>query len=304
MMQSFPIRGALALGFAAAGLYGAPQAAMAASSFAYVSETGDVIGDGKRGSYTDANAQFQLRGTAYEATLDISTGDKVWTVRLAPPPGERLRPGRYYLAEHFRERTGRAAGAYVSTDRSYCTYAWSTVQIRQIAFDSNGAIKGLEAVVQQRCDHDVMPLLTVAMSHNVAPLSFKFKRTFSDPVRNVDLGYAGDTSLFALNGTDSLLSYEVDGRQNRWRLKLTPPTGKRLLKGTYALASVASANALGLDMYSRSGHHAFLCEGMSGTLQIKDVRYSSAGAATALWADFEYRCADGDAVRGVIRHKL
>jgi len=46
------------------------------------------------------------------------------------------------------------------------------------------------------------------------------------------------------------------------------------------------------------------CEGLSGTLQIEDVRYSGVGAPTALWAQFEYRCSDNDVVRGVIRHKL
>lgn len=303
MMQSFPIRGALALGVAAGGLYGAPQTAMAASSFAYVSEAGDPVGGGQRASHTDANAQFRLYGTAEAATLEVSTGDKLWRVRLAPPPGERLRQGRYYLAEHVDTRTGRAAGVSVSSYGSGCTYAWGTVQIQQIAFDDIGTIKGLEAVVQQRCDHDDMPLLTVAMRHGVPPLSFKIKATSGSPNwPGFDLGYAGDMSVFSLGGTDTLISYTVAGRQNRWQLQLAPPTGKRLVKGTYALAPRASANALGLEMTSRQ-YGIGACEGLSGTLQINDVRYTG-GAATALWAQFEYRCSDNDVVRGVIRHKL
>lgn len=301
MMQSTTVSGAIAL--ALAGLVAAPQALAASASFAYISEAGDMVGGGQRGSYTDANAQFQLQGSASAATFSVVAGAKKWLLRLAPPPGERLRPGRYYLAEHVGSRTGRSAGLDVASDLHSCTYVWGTVNVQQVAFDSNGMLTGLEAVAQQRCDHGDTPLLTVSMRYNLPPLSFKVKAISASPQwPGFDLGYAGDTTLFALSGTDTLLDYVASGRQNRWEMQLTPPTGKRLLKGTYAVAPQASAAAMGLRLTSRH-YHACAGDPFSGSVQIKDVRYTN-GVASRLSAEFELRCSDNDVLRGTIRHKL
>ena len=65
-------------------------------SFTYVSQSGDYIGQGKSGSYSDPST-FSLSGGAHSINVHIYTGDVLdsWDIRFAAPPGQQLTTGVY-----------------------------------------------------------------------------------------------------------------------------------------------------------------------------------------------------------------
>ena len=88
-----------------AALVAAPLAAVATASpanaattgvtsFSYVSQSGDYIGQGRSGTLSDPS-QFRISGTAGLVTVGIDTGSEWWSVGLAAPRGQQLTTGTY-----------------------------------------------------------------------------------------------------------------------------------------------------------------------------------------------------------------
>lgn len=291
--------GALAL--AVAGLTAAP-AALAETSYSFVSETGDYIGQGQTRSYTAASAQIAVSGTGQDLSMSVRAGNDDWRIQLAAPRGQTFQAGRYYFAERASFRSGRSPGIDIGGNGRGCNETWGSVYIRQIEYAAGGAIAALDATALQRCGNETAPLLSAQLRYNAQPLSLALDSDVGDYVgRGIRKEYAGDTSTFAVSGSDSYLIYSASGQRDSWMAILRPPSGQTLQPGTYPITRFGDGGTFGFDF----GGNGRGCNRVSGTVQIKAVDVDAATRmVTGLSADFEQHCEAGStALRGSIRYK-
>lgn len=291
--------GALAL--AVAGLAAAP-AALAETSYSFVSETGDYIGQGQTRSYTGADSAISVSGDSQLLTMSVRRGSDNWYVELSAARGQRLQPGRYYLAERSSFRTGRSPGIDIGGNGRGCNRVWGSVYIQQIEFGANDAVTALEATGQQRCERDNAPLLTAKLRYNVQPMALTLDSDAGDYIgQGLRKDYAGDTSTFAMSGNDSYFIYSASGQRDTWMAILRPPTGQALRPGTFPITRFGDANSFGFD-FSGSGRG---CNRVAGSVTINAVDVDPVTRMVAgLSADFVQNCEAGStALRGSIRYK-
>lgn len=291
--------GALAL--AVAGLSAAP-AALAETSYSFVSETGDYIGQGQTRGYTAANAQIAVSGNGQDLSMSVRAGNEDWRIQLAAPRGQTFQAGRYYLAERAAFRTGRSPGIDIGGNGRGCNEAWGSVYIRQIKYAAGSAIAALDATALQRCGGETAPLLTAQLRYNVQPLSLALDSEVGDYIgRGLRKDYAGDTSTFAVSGSDSYLIYTASGQRDSWMAILRPPSGQTLQPGSWPITRFGDGGTFGFDF----GGNGRGCNRVSGTVQVHAVDVDPATRmVTGLSADFEQRCEAGaTALRGSIRYK-
>ena len=131
---------------------GRADAAETITDYRYTSEPGDYIGSGGRGAFTSANSTISISGTNAYLTVNITNGNERWSVDLAAPRGEKLRPGKHYDAERAAFRTGLAPGLDVSGNGRGCNEVWGQFSIRQNSADSTGKVTMLEATFIQHCE--------------------------------------------------------------------------------------------------------------------------------------------------------
>lgn len=279
---------------------GRADAAETITDYRYTSEPGDYIGSGGRGAFTSANSTISISGTNAYLTVNITNGNERWSVDLAAPRGEKLRPGKHYDAERAAFRTGLAPGLDVSGNGRGCNEVWGQFSIRQISADSTGKVTMLEATFIQHCESARAPALKGTVRFNARPLTYSFTSDAGDWIGGgISKQYFGDTTTFSLQGDDTSVSYSVSGRRDDWNIDIRPPTGQRLQPGTYDTARFAGTSVAGLDV-SGNGRG---CNASRGRLTIRTITFNTQGTITSLNASFIQRC-DGDsaALRGTIRH--
>jgi len=290
-----------ALALAVAGLAAAP-AALAETSYSFVSETGDYIGQGQTRAYASADSTIAVSGNAQALQMSVSKGSDNWSIELSAPRGQRLQPGRYYFGERSSFRTGRSPGLDIGGNGRGCNRVWGSVYIQQIEYGANDAIAVLEATALQRCERDNAPQLSAKLRYNAQPLSLSLDSDAGDYVgQGVRKDYAGDTSTFAVSGNDSYFIYTASGQRDSWMAILRPPSGQTLRPGTYPITRFGDAGTFGFDF----GGNGRGCNRVSGTVTINAVDVDPATRlVTGLSADFEQRCEAGStALRGGIRYK-
>lgn len=209
---------------------GAPAAV---TSYAYTSAAGDFIGQGAQNTYKAPAAAIGVEGTGAGVTASITSGGENWTVQLAAPRGDVLRPGVYQGVEEAPTRTGRAPGLYVFGDGRACDRVYGRFSVNQIETDpATGAVTLLDAGYTQHCDSATAPALTGTVKYRAYPLSYGFT---SDPGDFIGGGasvhYTGSTSTFTLTGTTSGFRYGVSGRRDDWTALVAAPAGETFAAG-------------------------------------------------------------------------
>lgn len=277
---------------------GAPKAV---TSYAFTSAAGDYVGGGAKGSYTPANATIAVDGTAAGFQMSVSTAGEDWTIMLAAPRGDVLRPGVYAKAEEAPIRTGHAPGLFVFGDGRACSDVYGQFSIDQIATDpTTGDVTMLDATFTQRCS-PTAPTLKGTVKYQAYPLSFAYA---SDPGDYIgggqSVGYNGANSTFTLTGSaDGVLQYGISGKRDDWSALIAPPTGQTLAAGqTYPTTDVGGAGVARLDFFGDGRG----CSS-TGQLTVTKLATDATGKVTALAATFDQHCEGGDpALHGTIHY--
>ncbi|MDP9396045.1 MAG: hypothetical protein M3Q27_18045 [Actinomycetota bacterium] len=99
-----------------------------------------------------------------------------------------------------------------------------------------------------------------------------------------------------LSGTAGGVGVGVDGgsRGDAYSLSLAPPSGTKLVKGTYTGAQRTSFRAAGRPGIDVSGDGRG-CNEISGRFEVRDIAYNAVGAVTRLHALYEQHCEGGSA---------
>ncbi|MFD4634209.1 hypothetical protein ACFVYR_17050 [Streptomyces sp. NPDC058284] len=285
---------------AAAPAQAAPGDPVAVSSYAYTSAEGDYIGQGKSGTYKDPQIPVRISGTA--EYLTVSLPDAEWSIVIAAPRGEKLRPGVYRGAERAAFRTGRSPGLDVSGGSRGCNEVYGQFSVNQIETDAEGKVTLLDAAFTQNCEDAAAPALKGAVKFRAYPLSYRFQ---SDPGDYIGggrtVGYTGSTSTFRASGDASGVRYSVSGKRDEWWADIGAPKGQTLEVGkTYQANRFGDDGLAELDVYGDGRG----CNTTSGEFKVTKLALDETGKLKAFAATFKQRCeSDGTAaLNGTIHY--
>lgn len=277
----------------------APQAV-----FSYVSEAGDLIGQGQSAVITQADADFYVLSTPYYVEVRINLpGQAGWNIRLAPPGlgppyGTQWTPGRYFEAEWAPLRKGRAPGLDVVSPNGACATVWGEIGLRQIGFDSEGRVTSIEVSFVQHCNSPDAPALAGVIRYKSPQLSFHLvSQAGALTAAPIDKTYYNDSSLFRVLGSLSFIEIGVSGQRDSWGAYIAPPTGKTLKPGTYDTSSLADPTHVGMYFFG----DGINCDANSGKLVIHSVMTDATRRIIKLSAEFQQDCAGGS-VTGTLHY--
>lgn len=271
------------------------------TSYSFTSTAGDYVGGGATSAYTPADSAISISGTAASLQVSVSRADETWTVWLAAPRGDVLRPGVYTKAEEAPNRSGHAPGLFVFGDGRSCSDVYGQFSIDQIATDpATGDVTMLDASYTQRCT-PTAPALKGTVKYQAYPLSFAYTSDPEDYIgEGQSVGYRGSNSTFALTGrADTGLTYAISGKRDDWMALIAPPTGETLTAGrTYPTSDLSGDGVARLDFFGDGRG----CSS-TGQLTVSKIATAADGTVTALAATFVQHCNGGDpALHGTIHY--
>jgi hypothetical protein len=292
--------GATVLAATATPVYAAPTSV---TSYSFTSEAGDYIGQGQTRDYRAPETDIRLSGNAGTVTMNVEAGSEWWTIQIAAPRGDVLRPGRYLDAERAAFRTGRAPGLDVSGTGRGCNEVYGNFWIYQIGTAPDGTVTMLDARFTQHCESETAPRLQGTVKFAAYPLSYRFVSEPGDYIGGgITKSYNNATSVFGLTGTANGLTYTVSGQRDDWTVNLSPAAGETLRVGTYTDAQRYPFNEPGHPGLSVSGNGRG-CNTLTGRFTIREIEFDGSGAVTALFATYEQHCEGGTpALRGTIHY--
>ncbi|MEU6826176.1 hypothetical protein ABZ921_36655 [Streptomyces atriruber] len=273
---------------------------VAVSSYSYTSAEGDYIGQGKSGTYKDPQSPMRISGTA--ESLTVSLPDAEWSIDIAAPRGDKLRPGVYRGAERAAFRTGRSPGLDVSGGSRGCNEVYGSFSVNQIETDVDGNVTLLDASFTQNCENATAPALKGAVKYRAYPLSYRFQ---SDPEDYIGagrtVGYTGSTSTFKASGDASRVHYTASGKRDDWSADIGAPKGQTLEVGkTYQANRFGDDGLAELDVYGNGRG----CNTTSGEFKVTKLALDEAGELKAFAATFKQICGSGGtaALNGTIHY--
>ncbi|MFF8916540.1 hypothetical protein ACF08M_25235 [Streptomyces sp. NPDC015032] len=259
---------------------------VAVSSYSYSSEQGDWVGGGGSGTYDGVTVNNIAVDPSPEKVV-LSTS--FWTIALAAPRGEPLRPGVYRDAERVSARSGRAPGLDASGFSRGCNEVFGQFTVNQIEFDASGLATLVDLTFTQRCESADAPALTGNIKYRAFPLSYAYTSEAGDYIGGgTSTSYTGATSLFQLTGSvNGIVDYTGSGKRESWSVRFAAPEGEQLQAGrTYQTADIGDETAAFLSV----SHGSRGCSPGAGELTITRLATDEQGKVKALAATFLQRC--------------
>jgi hypothetical protein len=119
-------------------------------SYAYTSDAGDYIGQGRHQTHQGATSTFSLRAYGDGVQYDVSGKREYWTALLTPPDGEQFVAGRTYQAQGSQGPS--VAGLDVFGNGRGCNTATGELTVTRLARGKDGTIKAFAATFVQHCE--------------------------------------------------------------------------------------------------------------------------------------------------------
>ncbi|MDO0925729.1 hypothetical protein QQY24_10005 [Streptomyces sp. TG1A-8] len=172
---------------------GSAQAqSVGSGSLSFSGDAGDYISGGGSYSYsTDAQDGLTVSANTDNGVVSVSVtganGDW-WSLDLAAPSGQALRPGAYTDANRY-PFNGTGPGLDLSGNGRGCNTLTGSFTVDDLAFGPNGYVQTLDASFEQHCEGDAAAARGEVHIHNPAP------------PEQLDLGVA-----VAVNGTAGSLN--------------------------------------------------------------------------------------------------
>jgi hypothetical protein len=121
------------------------------------SDTGDYIGQGQQQVFTPASSTISVTGNPGDLTVNVNSPGG-YTMEFAAPQGQTLQTGVYDGAARAPFRAGQEPGIDISGDGRGCNTDQGRFEIKDIDFDSGGALSRLWLVYEQHCEGAVPAL--------------------------------------------------------------------------------------------------------------------------------------------------
>jgi hypothetical protein len=127
--------------------------------FAYQSERGDYIGQGRSASYGAGDGDFMAVGTPHlvRGVMNLDNGEH-WSAEFQPPEGDILVPGYSYSGAMRYPFNGDAAGLEVSGAGRGCNTLAGSFAVHALRVDDLGNLLEFHATFEQHCDEQLPAL--------------------------------------------------------------------------------------------------------------------------------------------------
>ena len=219
----------------------ATAATTGVTSFSYVSQPGDYIGQGRSGTLSDPS-QFRISGTAGLVTVGIDTGSEWWSVGLAAPRGQQLTTGAYENVTRAGFNT-TYGGLDVSSTGRGCNEVKGRFTVHAISADTAGRITSLDATLTQFCDASTGGL--TATVRYAAPAAAALVLTSSNPSTVADQPVTLTARVSPGTGAVSFVDGStVIGQATADAAGLARFTTSRLAAGTHTLTAKQTTTTL------------------------------------------------------------
>ena len=121
--------------------------------FAYESDRGDYIGQGRDASYDAGDGEFLAFGGSHlvRATMNLSNGEH-WSVEFQPPEGDILAPGYSYSGATRYPFNSDEAGLAVSGAGRGCNTLYGSFAVHALHVNDFGDLLEFHATFEQHCD--------------------------------------------------------------------------------------------------------------------------------------------------------
>lgn len=258
-----PRSGALVLGgshtlpITQLGISPPPPIPSAPTFLSFVSELQDYVGGGLTRVETHPQARFVAGIDASLRTLqvDITSADGTpWTLRLAAPNGQELRPGVYEQAERALFAAGGRPGLDFSGDGRGCNQVSGRFVVTEATYGPGNSVDRFRASFEQHCEHNTPALLgevSLTAPFGVAPpppapapppfapgTYLTFDSPFTEYIgQGQSLAFTEATAAFQISAPSDLREVAVDIRpldgSPQWSLRIAAPAGNSLVPGHY-----------------------------------------------------------------------
>lgn len=125
-------------------------------SYAYTSDAGDYIGQGRSQTHTGSTSTFSLGAYGDGIQYGVSGKREDWSALITPPDGEQLKAGSTYATERFHGPG--VAGLDMGGNGRGCNAATGELTIGRLARDADGTVKAVAATFVQHCEGDTPAL--------------------------------------------------------------------------------------------------------------------------------------------------
>ena len=144
----------LSLLFGALVVTGTPASSVTENStISYVSEPGDYVGQGGSDTFTPADSNPTIWGTAQRIFINSFRDAGHWIQgQISAPPGKRLAPGPYENASALPPGFGIEPGIMVGLNGRGCARGVGSFIINAVYFDSADVPVFLDADLEQQCE--------------------------------------------------------------------------------------------------------------------------------------------------------
>ncbi|HET6968809.1 MAG TPA: Ig-like domain-containing protein [Ornithinibacter sp.] len=265
------------------------------TSFSYVSQPGDYVGQGRSGTLSDPS-QFRISGTAGLVTVGIDTGSEWWSVDLAAPRGQQLTTGVYENATRATFNT-TYGGLDVSSTGRGCNEVKGRFTVHAISADTTGRITSLDATLTQFCDAGLGGL--TATVRYAAPAAAPLVLTSSNPVTVADqpVTLTARVSPGTSGGVSFVDGSTVIGQATADAAGLARLTTTRLAAGTHTLTAKQSTTtsdpvtqvvaAAEPSLWFASQYGDYIGQGAttSHTPPASTVRLTGTAGSATVWVD-------------------
>jgi hypothetical protein len=306
-----------------------------------------VVLDSPPGEYVGGGfgRRLDTRDGAFTAAVNFAGGVSIgfhggssFSLDLAAPRGERLRPGSYDGARRFPFQPQDQPGLGVSSEGRACNSLAGRFVVLEATYDAGGQIERLAADFEQRCD-DGLPLVGSVRFNSEVPVRDYDADGIADIKDNCPATPNLDQNDVDADGIGSV----CDPVQGVTAIFLDGPPGEIVAAGrqpTFGPASGirASRNAaggvslavsdftfafagpqdrpFGVGVFearerfpSQAPDAAALsvarrgraCESVSGRFEVFEARFAPDGSVLSLALDFQQSCEGGPPLIGVVR---
>lgn len=263
---------------------------------------------GRHDMFENETGVYELSGG--KGGLELTVNDQWsnwWRLSMRPEPSRQMAHGFFPEAGcHY----GRIAVLELTNNNPFCMYNrplyFASFTIRQIEFNAQGRITSLETVFKIGHGSHEAPGTIGTVRYNAYPLFFSQKADRTSRWGALDTTFHGDSTIFKLEGDRRSIRFDAAVPRDIWAFRLQAPTGRKFKVGRYRTAATASRSKAGMDVFFFEDAHydqpVSRCnptqssEGDragTGELDIKAIRYDSAGRVSGLHAAYEFRCTSG-----------
>lgn len=280
-----------------------------ATFYAYQSQAGDYIGDGKSAILSDGDSKITAGGTHADLILSAGNHSESWHMLISAPQGSSLTDQIYNHTTAWGSTVDPQL--LVGVDKRGCSIAQGSFDVKEIQFGAGGLIEHLAIDFMQHCNDSKAALFGAIRYHSTVPNDLAQYILAHTTQTDIQLySQAGDRigegKTYQFSKSDKDYNINTSGHNNHlsieynpsgyWNFDFAASDKNPLTEGYYPNASRYTRAVLTNALYAHTSQR--VCNSVMGRFDV--LEFDAQQKRYAI--DFEQQC-DGaqPALYGAIR---